>query len=219
MDSGKKIKILIVDDHDMVRYGLSILLQTFADFEVIGHLGDPRMLLTFCNGNRPDVILMDILMPGMNGVTATQLIREKYPEIQVVALSSSADETLVEAVLKAGAISYLMKTGSVDDLAEAIRAAAQGTPTLAAEATHALIANIYQPNTVGHNLSKQELRVLALLVEGYTNQEIAERLVVSQSTVKAHVGSILSKLNTHSRTKAIAIAIRSHLLADVEKPV
>lgn len=212
MTGQDKIKVLIVDDHDMVRHGLTVLLQTFPDFEVVGQIGDPRMLMTFCAAVQPDVVLMDVLMPHIDGVMATRMLRDKYPQIQIVALTSSADETRISEMLNAGAISYILKTGSIDDVADAVMAAYSGKPTLAPEATNVLLSSINRPNKIGHNLSKQELRVLALVVQGLNNNEIANRLVVSQSTVKAHVGNILSKLKTRSRTKAIAIAIRSHIL-------
>lgn len=206
------IKVLIVDDHDMVRHGLTVLLQTFSQIEVVGQLGDPRMVLAVCAGTQPDVILMDVLMPHIGGVEATRSVRDRYPFIQVIALTSTADEAQISDMLKAGAISYILKTGSIDDVANAIIAAYCGKPTLAPEATNVLLSTINRPNKIGSNLSKQELKVLGLVVEGLNNREIAERLVVSQSTVKAHVGSILTKLNTRSRTKAIAIAIRTQLL-------
>lgn len=212
MTGQDKIKVLIVDDHDMVRHGLTVLLQTFADFEVVGQIGDPRMLMTFCAAVQPDVVLMDVLMPHIDGVMATKMLRDKYPQTQVVALTSSADENRISEMLSAGAISYILKTGSIDDVADAVMAAYSGKPTLAPEATNVLLSSINRPNKIGYNLSKQELRVLALVVQGLNNNEIANRLVVSQSTVKAHVGNILSKLKTRSRTKAIAIAIRSHIL-------
>lgn len=212
MNGQVNIKVLIVDDHDMVRYGLTHLLQTFDEFEVVGHIGDPRFLLTVCESLQPNVILMDVMMPHINGIQATKLIREKYPQIQVVALTSTVDVNQIGDMLKAGAISYILKTGSIDDVANAVRAAHLGKPTLAPEATNVLLSSINQPDKIGYNLSKQELRVLRLVAEGLNNREIADHLVVSQSTVKAHVGNILAKLKTSSRTKAIAIAIRSQIV-------
>ena len=212
MVNQKKIKVLVVDDHEMVRNGLAILLNAFDHMEIVGQIGDPRMLLTVCSSTQPDVILMDILMPHINGVNATRLIREKFPFIQVVALTSTADEEQIGSMLKAGAISYILKTGKIDDVVNAVEAAYYGKPTLAAEATNVLLAKIYQPHKIGHDLSKQEMKVLELVVEGLSNRQIAERLVLSQATIKAHVRNILAKLRTKSRTKAIAVTIRSGLL-------
>ncbi len=212
MNGQAKIRVLIVDDHDMVRHGLTVLLQSFAQMEVVGQLGDARMLLALCAAVQPDVILMDVLMPHISGVEATKQIHDKYPFIQIVALSSTSDESQITDMLKAGALSYILKSGSIDDVVNAVIAAHRGDPTLATEATNVLLSGIIRPNKVGFNLSKQELRVLAFVVEGLNNREIADRLVVSQSTVKAHVGNILTKLDTRSRTKAIAIAIRTHIL-------
>lgn len=217
MTNQKKIKVLIVDDHEMVRYGLAILLNGFDHMEVVGQIGDPRMLLTVCSSTQPDVVLMDILMPHINGIMATGLLRDKFPHIQVVALTSTADEERIASMLKAGAISYILKTGRIDDVVNAVEAAYYGKPTLAAEATNVLLSKIFQPNKVGHDLSKQEIKVLELVVEGLSNREIAERLVLSQATIKAHVRNILAKLRTKSRTKAIAITIRSRLLDDTKQ--
>lgn len=212
MNPNNKIKVMIVDDHDMVRYGLKVLLQEFDDFEVVCETGDSRLILTLCAAHHPDIILMDILMPNVDGVVATRLVREKFPDIRVVALTSTDDESTISEMLRAGAISYILKTGTIDEVANAVRAAYRGKATLAPEATSVLMSTIHQPIKVGYDLSKQELRVLALLVEGLNNREIAERMVVSQSTVKAHVGNIFAKLNTNSRTKAITIAMRHQLV-------
>ncbi len=212
MSGEEKIKILLVDDHDMVRQGLIVLLRTFDDFEVVGETGDARKSVTLCAELQPDVVLMDILMPHMNGVAATKLIHERFPYIRIIALTSTTERNLIEDMFKAGAMSYIIKTGSIDEVAAAIRASVQGTAMLAPEVTDVLLTNIHRAPQFGYDLSKQELKVLALLVEGLNNREIANRMVVSQSTVKAHIGSIFSKLNTNSRTKAIAIAVRNHIL-------
>jgi NarL family two-component system response regulator LiaR len=212
MSGEEKIKILLVDDHDMVRQGLMVLLRTFDDFEVVGETADSRKVLSLCAELQPDVVLMDIFMPHMSGVAATKLVHEHFPYVHIIALSSTAERNLVEDMFKAGAMSYIIKTGSIDEVAAAIRASMCGTATLAPEVTNVLLNNIHQSPQFGYDLTRQELKVLALLVEGLNNREIANRMVVSQSTVKAHVGSIFSKLNTNSRTKAIAIAVRNHIL-------
>jgi NarL family two-component system response regulator LiaR len=165
-----------------------------------------------CNRLRPDVVLMDLKMPGMDGAAATRQIREHWPEIQVVALTSFKEEELVERALEAGAIGYLLKNVSADELAEAIRAARVGRPTLAPEAAQALIQSARKPPAPGHDLTERELEVLALMVEGMSNPEIAERLFVSRSTIKFHVSNVLSKLGVASRTEAVSLALKCDLI-------
>ena len=213
MDTVRKIKILIVDDHDLVRHSLTVMFRVFADFEVVGETGDGRIALALCAAYHPDVVLMDLLMPLMDGVTATQLIHDKSPNITIVALTSSADGALVQAALNAGAVRYLLKTGSIDEVADAVRKAYYGKPTLSQEAVNVLISKIQHPPKTEYHLTKRERGVLALMVEGLNNRQIAQRLSISQSTVKNHVMSIYSKLNTASRTQAVALALQQKLLA------
>jgi NarL family two-component system response regulator LiaR len=165
-----------------------------------------------CAEVQPDVVLMDLQMPVMDGVTATRAIRERSPTVQVLALTSFRDEELVQRALQAGAIGYLLKNVSADDLATAIRAAHAGQPTLAPEATQALVHAATRPPTPGQDLTPREREVLALMVQGLSNTAIAARLVVSPSTAKAHVSSILSKLGVTSRTEAVALAMQRHLV-------
>ena len=161
---------------------------------------------------QPDVVLMDLVMPEMDGAAATKLIREQYPDVQVVALTSFPEEDLVQTALQSGAISYLLKNVSADELADAIRAARLGRSTLAPEAAQALIHATMRAPEVGYDLTPREQEVLALMVEGLSNPEIADRLVVSRSTVKFHVSSILSKLEVNSRTEAVAFALQHNLV-------
>ncbi len=216
MNVEDKIKVLIVDDHDMVRHGLMALLREFDDFAVVGDISDARTVLGVCETQQPDVVLMDILMPHMNGIAATRLIHENFPFIRIIALTSSTDETHVSSMLRAGAISYILKTGSIEEVAHTIRAAYRGKPTLAPEATSVLLSTLNHPLKIGYDLSRQELKVLGLLVQGLNNREIAAAMVVSQSTVKAHIGNIFTKLHTNSRTKAITIAMRHQLVVKTQ---
>lgn len=211
MDSDP-IRVMLVDDHDMVRRGLSVFLKVKADLELVGEAGNGQEALRLCEKARPDVVLMDLVMPEMDGTTATRLIRERWPQVQVIALTSFQEKKLVQEALQAGAISYLLKNVSADDLAEAIRAAHAGRSTLAPEATQALIESDRQEPEPDYGLTPREQEVLALLVEGLTNPEIAERLVISHSTARAHVSHILSKLDVSNRAEAVALALRRELV-------
>jgi len=211
MSNSETIRVLLVDDHAVVRSGLGAFLLAFEDLELVGEAGSGAEAVRLCGELNPDVILMDLMMPDMNGVEATTIIREQYPETQVVALTSYKEEELVHGVLKAGAIGYLLKNVTADELADAIRAAKAGQPTLAPEATQALIHATTKPPDLGFDLTQREREVLSLMIEGLNNPGIAERLVVSRSTVKFHVSSILSKLGASSRTEAVALALQHNL--------
>ena len=203
---------MIVDDHAVVRSGLAAFLSAFEDLELVAEAGSGREAVRLCEEEAPDVVVMDLVMPGMDGATATRAIREACPQTEVIALTSFREEELVQNALQAGALSYLLKDVSADQLAEAIREANAGRSTLAPEATEALIHAATQPKTRDYNLTPREREVLALMAEGLHNPEIAERLVVSRSTVKFHVSSILGKLGASSRTEAVAVAIQEGLL-------
>jgi NarL family two-component system response regulator LiaR len=212
MTETEPIRVLLVDDHAVVRSGLGAFLLAFDDLELVGEAGSGEEALAKCEQLNPDVILMDLLMPNMDGAEATAAIRERYPSIQVIALTSFKEEDLVQRAIQAGAIGYLLKNVSADELADAIRAAKAGKPTLAPEAAQALMHAATKPPELGYDLTPRELDVLALMVEGLSNPDIAERLIVSRSTVKFHVSSILSKLGAATRTEAVALAIQHKLI-------
>lgn len=214
MDETTPIRVMIVDDHAVVRSGLSAFLMVYNDLKLVGEAADGDEARRVCEYVRPDVILMDMVMPRMDGAAATKAIRERHPEIQVVALTSFKEDDLVQRALEAGAIGYLLKNVSGEDLANAIRAAHQGRPTLGPEATQALIHQATNSSSTapGHDLTERERDVLELMVEGLNNVEIAERLVVSRSTVKFHVSNILSKLHTTSRAEAVGVAVKNKLV-------
>ncbi len=207
------IRVLLVDDHAVVRSGLSAFLMSFDDLELVGEAAHGDEALRLCEEAQPDVVLMDLVMPGMDGVATTRALRARFPNIQVIVLTSFPDEQLVQAALQSGAISYLLKNVSADELSAAIRAAFAGRPTLAPEATRALIQAASRPPAPGDDLTEREREVLALIVEGLHNQDIAERLFVSRSTVKSHVSNILSKLGVTSRAEAVALALRQGLVS------
>jgi NarL family two-component system response regulator LiaR len=206
------VRVLLVDDHDMVRRGLATFLAAYDDLDLVGEARSGAEALRRCADVRPDVVLMDLMMPDMDGPTATQEIRQQYPQIQVIALTSFAEPELLQRVLQAGAISYLLKNVSADALHDAVLAARAGRSTLAPEAAQALIQATTQPKAPGGDLTTREREVLALLVQGRNNTEIAERLSVSPSTIKAHVSNILTKLGVTSRTEAATLAVRHHLV-------
>ncbi len=203
------IRVLIVDDHAVVRSGLAAFLGVMPDFELVGEAGDGAEAVQRCKTLRPDVVLMDLMMPVLDGVAATQQIRALSPAPQVIALTSFPENGLVQNALRAGAVGYLMKNVSAVELAAAIRAAHVGRLTLSPEAAQALAQASLAP---ADNLTDRERDVLALMVEGLPNQEIAERLVVSVSTVKFHISNILAKLGVENRVAAVSLAMQRKLV-------
>ncbi|NQT73747.1 MAG: response regulator transcription factor [Chloroflexi bacterium] len=203
---------MIVDDHAMVRSGLDAFMLAFDDLELIGEASSGEEAIDICAQLQPDVVLMDLMMPGIGGVAAIGAIREKHPNIQVIALTSFAEQEHVQGALKSGAIGYLMKNVSADDLVNAIRDAVSGKPSLSPEAARALVQSTTEPAPPGQDLTETERGVLKLMVEGLNNPDIAERLMVSTSTVKFHVSNILSKLRATGRTEAVALAVKHKLV-------
>ena len=207
-----RIRVLVVDDHAMVRLGLTTFLKVFDDLELAGEAASGQVAIQLCLQLQPDVVLMDMVMPDMDGATATRLIRDQFHSIQVLALTSFKEEILVQGALQAGAIGYLLKDVSADELAQAIRAAYAGRATLSPDAAQALVHAASQAPPPGLDLTERERGVLALMVEGLNNTQIAARLTVSPSTVKSHVSNILSKLGVASRTEAVTLALRNQLV-------
>jgi NarL family two-component system response regulator LiaR len=212
MNTAQPIRVLLVDDHAMVRKGLVAFLKNMPELELVGEACDGREAIEFCEQRQPDVILMDLVMPELGGVAATRTIPQRWPRVQVIALTSFQEKELVQDALQAGAIGYLLKNVSGEELAEAIRQAHGGRPTLAPEAVQALIQPPSEAESMAADLTRREQEVLALLVKGMSNPEIAERLVISRSTVKVHISSILSKLGVASRAEAISLAIHNKLV-------
>jgi NarL family two-component system response regulator LiaR len=206
------IRVLIVDDHAMVRRGLAAFLKAKPDLLLVGEASNGGEAISLCEHLQPDVVLMDLMMPGMGGAEATQVIVNRWPAVRVIALTSFGDKELVREALAAGALSYLLKNVSAEDLAEAIRSASSGRSTLAAEAVQALIQPASTAAVLDANLTPREREVLALMVKGLTNPGIAERLVVSRSTAKAHVSNVLSKLGVSNRAEAVALAVQNKLV-------
>jgi NarL family two-component system response regulator LiaR len=224
MASDRPIRVMIVDDHAVVRGGIRFSLLAFGDLEMVAEAENGKEALDLCSQMSdseamPDVILMDMLMPEMNGVAATQAILDRYPEVQVIALTSFETGSLVQDALQAGAIGYLLKDAAIDELAEAIRAAYAGRVTLAPAAARALAEVSLKPpdaaDTIepGYNLTDREREVLALVVEGLSNLQIARQLDISLSTARFHVSTILSKLGAANRAEAAALAVRNDLVS------
>lgn len=211
METRNPIRVAIVDDHAMLRKGLAVFLMSYPDLELVGEAGNGKKAIALCADKNPDVILMDLMMPIMDGVTATRLIRLDFPQIQVIALTSFGEERLIKSVLEVGAVSYLFKKISANDLANAIRAANKGISTFAQEVTDILVSSVGESQSIFEDLTARERDVLALIVKGMGNQEIADALVISMSTTKSHVSNILAKLNITSRTEAIVMVLEHNL--------
>ena len=210
--STKPIRVMLVDDHTMVRRGLATFLKVHDDLQLAGEADSGEAAVEVCAQVMPDVILMDLVLPEMDGAATTRLIRRQFPQVQVLALTSFKDGELIKNALEAGAIGYLLKDVSADELARAIRAAHAGRATLSPEAAQALVETANQPPAPGLDLTEREREVLGLMIEGLNNTQIAGRLTVSPSTIKSHVSSILAKLGVASRTEAVALALRSRIL-------
>jgi NarL family two-component system response regulator LiaR len=213
MSETSPIRVVLVDDHAMVRRGLRFFIKGFDDLELVGEASSGKEATGLCAELEPDVVLMDMVMPDTDGAEATHIIRQGCPDVQVIALTSFQEEDLIERALQAGAIGYLLKNVSAQELAHAIREAHAGRSILAPEATKILVqATRQRGNQHDFGLTDREQQVLALLVEGLSNPEIADRLVISVSTVKFHVRGVLTKLGVSSRTEAVALAWQQNLV-------
>lgn len=212
MVNAPTIRVMIVDDHDVLRNGLAVFLSTCSDIELVGEAATGHEAVQQCETLQPDVVLMDLIMPEMDGVTAIRLIKQRYPQVHVVALTSFDDGDLVQSALQAGALSYLLKNISADELIMAIRSAYGGKVTLSPEIAQVLISTVSRTPRTDYELTGREQEVLALMAKGLSNHEIAQRLSITHFTVKKHVSNILAKLDVSSRTEAVAFAIQHHLV-------
>ncbi|MFZ4816199.1 MAG: response regulator [Phototrophicaceae bacterium] len=205
------IRILIVDDHAMLRKGLAVFLMSYPDLKLVGEASNGKEALAQCAEKHPDIVLMDLLMPIMDGISTTRLIRHDFPEIQVIALTSFGQENLIKDALEAGAVSYLFKKIPADDLANAIRAAKNGISTFAPEVTNILVRSTQGTHTFFEGLTPREREVLGLMVKGMGNNEISMLLTISLATTKTHVSNVLGKLGVTSRTEAIVKVLEHNL--------
>jgi NarL family two-component system response regulator LiaR len=205
-------RVLITDDHGVVRQGLRMFLSLDPDFEVVGEASNGEEALAMARDLGPDVVLMDLLMPVMDGISATEKIRAELPEVEVIALTSVLEDASVTGAVRAGAIGYLLKDTDSEELSRAIKAAAEGRVHLVPEAAARLMREVRAPESP-EALTGREAEVLRLLARGKANKQIASSLYVSEKTVKAHVSSILMKLGVQSRTQAALYAVRSGLVS------
>jgi NarL family two-component system response regulator LiaR len=206
------IRVMIADDHLMVRKGLATFLKVFDDLVIACEAENGIRAVEICAKENPDVILMDMVMPEMDGQTATQMIHKQFPKVRIIALTSFSDGKMIKGMLQAGAIGYLLKDVSADDLANAIRQAYAGKSILSADSMQMLMAENGKDPQPGQDLTARERDVLKLMVKGFSNTRIATELVLSPSTVKSHVSSILSKLHVFSRSEAVALAVREKIV-------
>ncbi len=213
MNTSHAIQVLLVDDHNVVRSGLATFLKAYEDLKLVGEAKNGVEAIQLCRQVKPDVILMDLKMPEMDGVAATRAILADYPDIKIIAMTSFDEAELVHDVLAAGAIGYLLKNISADELAKAIRDAASGKSTLSPEAARVLIQAIRPAQQPTFDLTEREMDVLRLVVQGKSNQQIADAMVVTIATVKAHISNILAKLQVSSRAEAIAYAIKKKIVS------
>lgn len=216
VEAAGPIRVFLVDDHRVVRSGVSAYLAQLDDIEVIGEAGDGRQALDRIailepGGSLPDVVLMDLMMPGLDGITATRQIRARWPGVEVVALTSFAEEGKVRGALEAGAAGYLLKDADADQVAQAIRAAVAGQMHLDPGVARLLADSLRAPRRPGDSLTPREREVLVLVAGGASNRQIAETLVVSERTARTHVSAILGKLGLVSRTQAALWAVREGL--------
>jgi two-component system, NarL family, response regulator LiaR len=201
------IRVLIADDHRVVREGLKMFLHLDPELEVIGEASDGQQACQLAREIQPDVVLMDLLMPVMDGITAISVIRQELPDVEVIALTSVLEDASVVGAIRAGAIGYLLKDADGEELCRAIKAAAAGQVQLAPQAAARLMREVRAPESP-ERLSDREKEVLGLLAQGKANKEIARELSITDKTVKTHVSNILSKLGVASRTQAALYAVQ-----------
>jgi NarL family two-component system response regulator LiaR len=212
MSDSRPIRIVVVDDHDVVRHGLRVFIRTFADMEFVGEANNGLSAIRVCQETMPDLVLIDIFMPQMDGIEAIKHIKQDNPAIKILALTSSRAEETVVGALKAGAMGYILKNASFEEMDQAIRNVMAGRRTLSPEAATVLIQATTRQPAEQFDLTPRELEVLALLVTGLNNGEIAEQLFVSTSTVKYHISNLFTKIGAANRIDALKIAMEHHLI-------
>jgi len=209
--AGKAIRVLIVDDHAIVREGLRTFLGMLEDIELVGEAANGELALEAVARGKPEIVLMDLVMPGMDGIETTRRLHAEHPEVKVIALTSFTDDDKLYPVIKAGAVAYLLKDVGPRELADTIRAAARGEVRLHPEVTRKLMSGIAGETPAAEPLTGREQEVLACLGRGLANKEIAAELFISEKTVKTHVSNVLEKLGLADRTQAALYAVKHGL--------
>lgn len=209
---SESIRVLIADDHTMIRNGLVMFFNAYPDMELVGQAADGQEAVELAAVLRPDIILMDLVMPEMDGVTATRAILQANPHIRVIALTSFKDDQLIYAAVKAGIVGYLLKDCTGDELANAIRDAYAGKTAIPTDVIQAALRVAENSVVQQYHLSERERDVLRLIVRGHSNRQIAHDLTLGESTIKFHVSNILSKLGVSTRSEAVALAIQYKLV-------
>ncbi|MBT2569317.1 response regulator transcription factor [Planococcus sp. ISL-110] len=207
------IRILLVDDHEMVRIGVSAYLQSQKDMEIAGEAANGQEAIEMALELRPDLILMDMVMPVMNGAEATKAIIDQWPEAKIMIVTSFLDDDKVYPALQAGAVSYILKTSKASRIADSIRETMNGTPVLEPEVMTKMMKQMRHERVLHAELTEREMEILLLLAAGLTNQEIADQLFIALKTVKTHVSNILAKLEVHDRTQAVIYAFQHRLIS------
>jgi NarL family two-component system response regulator LiaR len=211
MNDKRTIRVLLADDHSKIHRSIAAVIDFIDGMVLVGQASNGEEAVQLCREYQPDIVLMDVVMPQMNGIEATRLIRQEFPDTKILALSSFEDEDSVRDMLLAGASGYLLKHGSIDDLADTIRAAISDKAVFSPEVTQALLRGTDGPHH-DYGLTSRELEILRLMIEGMSNTAIAETLTISPSTAKFHVGNVLSKLGVTSRVEAVAMAVAQNLV-------
>lgn len=216
--AAKPVQVVLADDQGMIRSGLRALLESAPDIQVVGEAGDGAAAVALAEAHQPDVVLMDIRMPGLDGIEATRQIRTRHPGVAVIVLTTYDVDEYVVAAVRAGAVGFLLKDGDADDLIQAVRVAARGDAIVEASALRRLLATFAatpDPAREGSppaGLTPRELEVLALVGRGFSNTEISERLYVSETTIKTHIGNLLAKLGARNRAHLVITAYESGLI-------
>jgi two-component system, NarL family, response regulator LiaR len=212
MTRSQRVRILVVDDHRLIQTGMRYVLSSFPDLELVGEAGSGEEALALCDRCRPDVVLMDVHLPGIGGIEAASAMVERFPEVSVVMLTGSTDVRMVRAALRVGARGYVLKTTTNFDLVQSIRAASSGRSVLSPEVMDSLVGTFHPETVTAAHLTPREREILHCVVKGLNNVQIGAALHLSRSTVKYHLSNIFSKIGAATRTEAVAWAYEHELI-------
>jgi len=212
MTEKNKIKVMVVDDHPLVRHGIKTVFEAYDNIEMVAEAENGKEALEICEKCKPDIVIMDMIMPILDGAEATAQLIKRFPDIKVIALTSFNDKDLIKKSLKAGAVNFILKNISGAKLVKVIRDVYRGKFVLSPHATKILLTELREKTDDNIKLTKREKEILALIVEGLSNKEISKRLFLSNSTIQFHVSNILSKLGVSKRTEAAYLALKQKLV-------